>query len=256
VTEAGKLSLDYFGSVSGVPKGPLDLVTDADVAVEEFLVERLLDQFPSHQFIAEESTGPNTEAIQEYCWVIDPLDGTVNFVMGIPFFSVSLALLHNGEPVLGWVYDPVREELYYAERGVGSFSNGQRLVASSDSSPLVPIGGSSGLLSSGVVTGLASPLGPMMQRFGKIRILGSQALHLCYVAAGRLRAAISWEARLWDDAAGALIAQEAGGRDVFPLRAGSRVLAGKPIHSVAAPPAVLLEILELLAEAHSQEAVD
>jgi len=254
VRTAGKLLLDHFGRVSGLSKGSCDLVTGADVAVEEFILKEIQRHCPEDQIIAEESTGTGTSAIQEFCWVIDPLDGTVNFAMEIPFFSVSLALLHEGIPVLGWVYDPVRQELFQARRGAGCQVNGKRLVEPSDNSSPLPVGASSGFLGRTAPAGPSSPLVLLMRRFGKVRILGSQALHLCYVAAGRLRGAISWESRLWDDAAGALIAQEAGacytdfgGEDVFPLRAGGRVLAGEPIHSIAAPPAVHREMLALLA---------
>lgn len=256
---AGERLLNYVGRIRSAPKGHFDLVTTADTEVEAFIVAQLRGRFPEDQILAEESPGPGTGAIEEFCWVIDPLDGTVNFAMGIPLFSVSLALLHRGDPILGWVYDPVREELFRAQRGAGSFLNNHRLAVASDNSSPVPLGGSSGFLAWATQAGPASPLLPMMRQFGKLRILGSQALHLCYVAAGRLRAAISWEARLWDDAAGALIAREAGarytdfwGRDVFPLRASSPALAGEPIHSLAAPSLIHGELLTLLAKMPSK----
>lgn len=254
VMAAGDRLLEYFGQVDGVPKGDADLLTRADIVVERLILEELHRRFPDDQVIAEESTGLGTDSIEERCWVIDPLDGTVNFAMGIPFFSVSLALLQDGEPVLGWVYDPVREELFQAHLGTGSFVNGRNLAASAGSSRPIPVGGSSGFLDQGSIGGLSSPVVSMISRFGKMRILGSQALQLCYVAAGRLLANVSWESRLWDDAAGALIAREAGccysdfwGRHVFPLQAGSQALAGEPIHSIAACPSVHREMLAMLA---------
>lgn len=186
VRDAGELLLDYFGQVGSVPKGSNDLVTVADTAVEDFMLKKVQRHFPDHQVIAEESTGPGTDSIKEFSWVIDPLDGTVNFAMGIPFFGVSLALLNEGDPLLGCVYDPVRKELFQAQRGAGSLVNGQRLVIASDNSSPAPVGGSSGFLDWGALAGPASPLLPIMRHFGKMRILGSQALHLCYVAARRL----------------------------------------------------------------------
>ena len=263
VIAAGDRLLDYFGEVGGVAKGRFDLVTRADVAVEELMLAELQRQFSNYQVIAEESTGLGTDSIQELCWVIDPLDGTVNFAMGIPIFSVSLALLRDGDPVLGLVYDPVREELFQAQRGGGSSVNGRTITVPAGTSSPVPVGASSGFLGRGGQAGPPSPLVSVMRRFGKMRILGSQALHLCYVAAGRLRAAISWESRLWDDAAGALIAQEAGaqytdfwGCDVFPLEAGCPVLAGEPIHSLAACPSVHREMVEILAAARADDSAE
>jgi myo-inositol-1(or 4)-monophosphatase len=254
--------------------------------VEALILERLRNRFPEHQVIAEESSGEGTTDIDEFCWAVDPLDGTVNFAMGIPFFAVSLALLYHGHPVVGCVYDPVRRELFRAERGGGSFVNDQRLrirpdapveaPAQAGSPPDIslpgtppgqagqaaPVGVSSGFLEQQARGGLDFPWLPVFERYGKVRVLGSQALHLCYVAAGRLQAAINWESRLWDDAAGALVVQEAGarytgfeGEPVFPLEAGSRVLAGEAIHSVAAVEGAHQEIVALLADTPTRSEV-
>lgn len=260
VKSAGRRLLADFGRVDSKPKGDFDLVTATDLAVQSFIQSELHHRFPDHQLIAEEGYSFRQSCPAEFCWVIDPLDGTVNFALGVPFFSVSLALLYGGSPVLGWVYDPVRGELFFARRGGGSFLNDRQLTINVNAATsLLPVGGSSGLLEWALKSGQSAPLLALFQRYGKMRILGSQALQLCYVAAGRLRAAISWESRLWDDAAGALIAGEAGavyadfwGQPVFPLTDNSAALTGAAIHSMAATPEHLAGILALLGDGFSR----
>jgi myo-inositol-1(or 4)-monophosphatase len=256
VKAAGQRLLADFGQVDSQPKGNFDLVTATDLAVQSFIQGELRNRFPDHQLIAEEGYPFRQSTPAEFCWVIDPLDGTVNFALGLPFFCVSLALLSGGSPLLGWVYDPVRAELFFAVRGRGSFLNDRRLtVQAHQATSLRPIGGSSGWLEWALASGQGRSLLALLQRYGKMRLLGSQALQLCYVAAGRLRAAISWESRLWDDAAGALIAGEAGadytdwwGQPVFPLSPNSAALAGAAMHSIAATPENRAGILALFGD--------
>ena len=257
VVSAGSRLVESLGQVDAMAKGPFDLVTDVDYLVQEMISDEIRAQFPGHQILAEEGYEKGPAAIDEFCWVIDPLDGTLNFTLGIPCVSVSVALLHQGEPLLGCVYDPARGELFEAERGAGSFINGKSLAVQPATSAVLPLGMSSGFLSRIPAGDEVSLLSVIMQRFAKVRILGSQALHLCYVAAGRLRAAISWEARLWDDAAGALIVKEAGGQytdfagsEVFPVRTGSRVLTGTAIHSIAALEPTHSVLVSLLGDLH------
>ena len=251
--------MESLGEVDAIAKGSFDVVTDADLLAQEMISDGIRAQFPDHQILAEEGYERGPASLDEFCWVIDPLDGTLNFALGIPCTSVSVALLHQGEPMLGCVYDPVRGELFEAQRGAGSSVNGGRLAVRPGTSALMPLGLSSGILSRIPAVGEVSLLAVIMRRFAKVRILGSQALHLCYVAAGRLQAAISWEARLWDDAAGALIVKEAGGQytdfagnKVFPLRAGSRALAGSAIHSIAASQPAHRELVSVLGDLYSR----
>jgi len=240
VKEAGRIMLGYFGKTSSKAKGHQDLITEADTALESFILGKLDARCPGWQHISEEDTAKGASSVQEYCWVLDPLDGTVNFATGVPSFCVSLALLKDGAPVLGWVFDPLRSELFSAQLGKGSFLNGARLKIESNKSILI------GTDSSLIKWGLEEPAGgarfsKIMETYGKSRNLGAQALHLCYVAAGRLRAAITRGCRVWDDAAGALIITEAGGRygnwkgeEIFPLRPGRPGLDGSHIQSVGA----------------------
>ena len=246
VRDAGRMQLEAFGSAERSVKGPLDVVTEADHAIEADFKRRLAEAFPGHGFVGEETAageagGPAAAADPStgWAWVLDPIDGTVNYAYGLGGFCVSLGLLRGGEPAAAWVLDPLREELFEAVRGRGATRNGERLgplpdrVADADEA--MPVGGSSGLMHR------AGGDPEMMEAIGKLRIMGSQALQLCHVAAGRMRAALNPEAKLWDDAAGALIVAEAGGRygrldgsAVFPLPPGDPAWSGEPIGSLAA----------------------
>lgn len=191
-------------------KGEFDLVTEADRASERLIVERLRTYFPSHAVVAEEGGG--YEGSSEYRWFIDPLDGTTNFAHGFPMFCISMGLERAGELIAGVVYDPIRPELFTAERGAGAFLNQHRIHVSPTKQ---------------VTDSLASTGFPSRKRHHNINIhfyyqlamashgvrrTGSAALDLAFVASGRLD--FFWEFGLkpWDMAAGALLVQEAGGR--------------------------------------------
>jgi myo-inositol-1(or 4)-monophosphatase len=195
-------------------KGVIDLVTEVDLECERMCREVLADRFPDHDVLAEElSSGPTEPASAEYRWVFDPLDGTTNYAHGLPVFCASLALQRNGASLVGAIYDPTRRELFTAEQGTGAFLNGTRLQVSATAALL------DALLVTGFPYDVHQQIGPLLEMFGSflsraraVRRLGSAALDLCYVAAGRFDG--FWEQRLkpWDVAAGALIVTEAGGR--------------------------------------------
>jgi len=187
-----------------------DVVTDADKASESLIVDAIRERFPDHSILAEEGGGGTGES--EFQWLIDPLDGTLNYLHGMPTYCVSLGLLRRGELYLGVVYDPTRGELFTAERGTGARCNG-RLLQVSRTERLA-----SALLTTGFpYDRFVNPDNNLRQhnhlllRCQDIRRPGSAALDLCYVAAGRSDA--HWELGLkpWDVAAGALIVLEAGG---------------------------------------------
>jgi len=187
-----------------------DLVTVADRRSEALIVGRLRERFPDHAIVAEE--GGNHRSSSDYCWYVDPLDGTTNYAHGFPVYCVTLGLACRGEIIAGVVYDPTRNDLYTAERGAGAVLNGQRIHVSRTEN----------LSESLVATGFppfAANHDLNVQfyfRFTElshgIRRAGSAALDLCCVAAGRFDG--FWEMKLnpWDKAAGTLLVTEAGGR--------------------------------------------
>lgn len=215
-------------------KGEIDLVTEIDHRSEAFLLGELHRRFPGHQVLAEESGGKDGGRNQ---WYIDPLDGTVNYAHGVPFFCVSIGYAVDGHLTLAAVYDPMRDELFTAERGRGAWLNGRLLQASRQSD----------LSRSLMVTGFPYDIRKTAQnnldyfsRFVKlsqgVRRLGSAALDLCYVAAGRFEG--YWELSLkpWDLAAGSLIAREAGAT-VTTIQ-GDRQLLTPPYSILAAAPEI------------------
>ena len=224
-------------------KGVIDLVTEVDHQSEEYLLGEIKRLFPGHQIVSEEAGLVPGRAGEE--WLVDPLDGTVNYAHGIPIFSVSIAYAHNAQVTLAVVYDPMRDELFTAERGRGSWMNGKSLHVSTASE----------LQRSLLVTGFpydawSSPK-DNLENFGLfakstqgVRRLGSAALDLCYIAAGRFDG--YWELTLnpWDLAAGGLIAAEAGAV-VTTLQGGADILI-PPCSLVAAPPAIHAKMLEVL----------
>ena len=249
---AGQLILEQSRALDPRAKGRFDLVTTADTRSENFLLAELERRFPDDRILAEESSAHKPAAVDGRLWIIDPLDGTVNYASGIPVFAVSLALLEDGVPLVGAVYDPVHDELFLARRGHGVSLNGRPLTAPGDQ-PIL-LGGSSGLLA-WCVDHRPAAFAELLESFGKLRIVGSQALHLCYVAAGRLAAALSREARLWDDAAGALMIEEMDfknsdfdGRSRFPVVADSPWLRGDSGPSLAAPPDLHARLVSLLGD--------
>ncbi|MCK9420881.1 MAG: inositol monophosphatase [Nitrospirae bacterium] len=192
-------------------KGDINLVTEMDMRSERAVVETLLASFPGHGIIAEEETRILSNS--GFTWIIDPLDGTTNYAHGYPCFSVSIALEHAGEIVLGVVYDPMRDELFTAQKGKGSFLNGQPIKVS----------GIDTLIRSLLATGFPydrkvseknnmDNFHDLLMASQEVRRDGSAALDLCSVAAGRFDG--FWELKLkpWDVAAGSLIVREAGGR--------------------------------------------
>jgi myo-inositol-1(or 4)-monophosphatase len=207
---SGDILKSYIGKLFEVKeKGTKDLVTAADLHSEKTIIRYIREQFPDHAILAEESgSKPGDE---RYKWIIDPLDGTINFAHHLPFFSVSIAFALEGKTIMGIVFNPVNDEMFSAISGQGALLNRSGIQVSSTRT----IG--EGLLATGfpynVLSEFESVAGRLLQLLKHaqgIRRLGSAALDLCYVACGRLDG--FWEQNLkpWDTAAGALIASEAG----------------------------------------------
>ena len=209
---AGKILKDGFGRAHEIKmKGVIDLVTEADHRSEEYLIRTIQTDFPGHHVITEESGVIPGEGNQ--VWYIDPLDGTVNYAHGVPIFTVSVAYAEDGHILLGGVYDPMQDEYYYAERGGGAWLNGRKLEVSraSDLSQSLLVTGFPYDIQTNPVNNLDHYVNFSLCSRG-VRRLGSAALDLAYVAAGRLDG--FWEVRIksWDIAAGSLLVEEAGGK--------------------------------------------
>ncbi|MCM3706948.1 inositol monophosphatase family protein [Cytobacillus sp. FSL R5-0596] len=218
--EAGKLILNHTESMGQIEqkKNSYDLVTEVDRKSEDFLKSKIMQRYPDHWILSEEETGQKNayDALKskfgEYGWIIDPIDGTTNFIHGIPHFSVSIGIVKNGQPVIGVVYNPVTGELFTARKSFGAFLNGQS----------IHVGKETKLIDSVLATGFQAndwkpdsrAVRQINQLAGKgrnVRIIGSASLDLCWTAAGRLTG--FWHEGLnpWDAAAGVLILSEAGG---------------------------------------------
>lgn len=208
----GDVLLKWLGKTSTREKGPRDLVTQADLESQSVIREFLLGKFREHRFIGEE-TLPETgdgNTTSDFCWIVDPLDGTTNYVHQLRSFAVSIALQHKNQTLVGTVFDPALNECYTAIKGQGARLNG-RPIASSN---CVEIGQALFVLS---FSRGAKRNDPEVLRFlnvlenaGSIRRLGSAALNLCYVACGRTDGYWATALSKWDVAAGWLIALEAG----------------------------------------------
>ena len=226
VVLAGDQQMARFGQPFAVnKKGTIDLVTEVDVEVERRFRALIEQRFPAHQILAEEMGGARAVPAGP-CWIFDPIDGTTNFAHGLPIFCASLALEIDGVAEVAAVYDPNRKELFTAERGGGAFLNGRPLHVSS----------AGRLVDAMLVTGfpydvhtrveeIVGLFGAFVGRARAVRRLGSAAIDLCYVAAGRLDGFWETDLKPWDIAGGALIAAEAGGRvtdtDGAPFRSRS-----------------------------------
>ncbi|MDW8326333.1 MAG: inositol monophosphatase family protein [Anaerolineales bacterium] len=210
--EAGALLREGYGKVSNVEyKGVVDLVTEYDRLSEELILSRLRAAFPTHRLYAEES-GKSGQA-GDYEWLVDPLDGTVNFAHGVPIFAVSLALTYRRQLVMGVVYDPMRDELFAAEAGQGATLNGRRLRVSAEREL------SRSLLATGFPYDVrTSPQNNFAEfvafyrRSQAVRRAGSAALDCCYVACGRFDGYWEYKMKPYDIGAAALMVREAGGR--------------------------------------------
>jgi len=248
----GEKLMEWRGKFSTREKAPCDLVTDADVAAQRAIADVVGNAFPDHAFLGEEEGGSRKPAdvaqllSEPYCWVVDPLDGTMNYVHGYPAFAVSIGVVAGGKIVAGVIFDPLRERVYSATLGGGAWCNGEKLAVSQT----CDLAGA--LLSMSLpakVDGRTPDLVDFMavvEHCQSVRRLGSAALNLAFLAEGALDGFWARQIQPWDVAAGVLLVNEAGGR----LTASN----GRPFdlanpHFVAANnPSVHTQLLAILAK--------
>ena len=253
---AGEILLDRRGRFTVREKGPKDLVTDADEAAQAVIRKIVLESHPDYAFLGEEdgqedvSTSENRSdeaASNQFRWIVDPLDGTINYVHGLPSYGVSVALESGGNILAGVVFDPVLDECYCAAAGCGAYMNGQEIRVSGCT------------LAREALVAASLPADPArncveIRRFVEIlhdvqavRRLGSAALSLCYVASGRLDGYFASTVKSWDVAAGVLIVREAGG--VVTSLDGGKFCLERPELVCAATPTFHAAVVETLTRA-------
>jgi myo-inositol-1(or 4)-monophosphatase len=244
--EAGSFIKSLHGRIDQAHvevKGLNDFVTKVDKASEKLIIDQLSKLLPGSSFLAEEETVKNTHA--EYVWVIDPLDGTTNFIHGLPCYCVSIGLLKNNEPIAGVIFEVNQDECFYAWKDGGAYLNGRKIHVSNTSS----------VKNSLIATGFPYTEFKHLDRFMEtlyffmrnshgLRRLGSAATDIAYVACGRFEGFYEYGLAPWDIAAGIVILKEAGGR-VSDFHGGDDYLFGEEI--VAANSNVFNELLESVA---------
>ncbi|MCU0916089.1 MAG: inositol monophosphatase [Planctomycetes bacterium] len=221
---AGQHAMERMSFVKAIKKSEGELVTQADGECQRIIIQRIRETYPDHGFIAEEGDrgkmfkrAPLGEPA--IWWAVDPIDGTNNFAHGIPVFTVSVAALYEGEPVVGVIFQPATESMFTAVRGQEAQLDGRRILACEESiGPLTSVG-----LDSHFGDTLPAWVGEIIRR-SRFRNFGTTALHLAYLAQGGLVAAVMCTPKLWDIAAGTVIAETAGavvtdwnGARVFPI---------------------------------------
>lgn len=249
--KAGLILIEMLHSASVKEKSPKDLVTDADVAAQSVIYDSLMSRFPTHRFLGEESNGHESKIVldqlppETWCWVVDPIDGTANYVHRLPNFAVSIALVRANQSFVGVVYDPIADEMFSAIVHRGAWLNDLPIRASSCESMDQAL--------------IAASFPPNVQRNSievaqfievlvqaqSVRRLGSAALNLCFVGCGRLDGYWAGRVQSWDIAAGALVATEA--KALLTARDGSPFLLTKGNLTVASTPALHQALTRCLA---------
>jgi len=210
-TYCGKIFKTFFGQAKHITnKGgnPRDFLTEVDVRLEKHIRGEISANFPSHKIIGEEM-GSDIVGKKDLFWIIDPIDGTTNFIHGIPICCISLALWDNNGPLIAVVFNPITDELYTATRGKGAKLNGKKITVSKTSE----LSNGYGAVGWGRDVKMGTKIFPFMVEISnKVRILGSCALELCLLASGHIDHYVHGSMKIWDAAAGMLIATEAGGK--------------------------------------------
>lgn len=241
VEKAGRALIRDFGELEKLQvtrKGVGDFVTQSDYKSEKILFEELSKARPDYGFLLEEG-GEHKGKNADYVWVIDPVDGTTNFMHGIPFWAISLALVYKGKPIAGIVFNPISDEMYWAERGKGAYMNAERIRVSGRRELDEAVVYTHCYFNGRRPVGLPQPMfKKLVANIAAQRNLGCASLALAYVASGKIDAFVERGQKPWDVAAGMLIVQEAGGyitthdgaKDKLPY--ADNILAANPkIHA-------------------------
>ncbi len=207
--EAGRILMENFARDKEVStKGDGTLVTNADIESDKRIIEIIKQDYPEHNILSEESTMEQTASV--YRWIIDPLDGTSNYVYGLPFFGVSVALEKNKNIILGVIYLPYFDMLFHAEKGKGAYINDKKICVSSKKFDLAMMSYESELCFDSARR--IKLLSLLASHVSGVRLIGATSVALTFLAMGKLDLYISFADAPWDIAAGALIVEEAGGK--------------------------------------------
>jgi myo-inositol-1(or 4)-monophosphatase len=243
--QGGAVLMDWADRFTVREKGPSDLVTQADEAAQEAIRAIVEAHFPTHAFIGEEQSQLRPDLPSDFCWYVDPLDGTTNYVHGVPHFCTSVAVAERGKVVAAAVYDPISRECYTASRGHGAFLNGQAIHTSSTRTLSQALAAAS---FSARVDPKSIEIGQFVEMLlscRSVRRTGSAALNLCYVAAGRFDCFWALTTKAWDVAAGILLVEEAGG--TVSHWSGEGFELDRPHPAASATPELHGEFISLLA---------
>lgn len=207
--EAGKILMENFGKISNIDrKSERELVSNVDIASENRIIEVIKSKYPDHNILCEESEFAETAS--DYKWIIDPLDGTHNYIHGLSVFGVSIAIEHKDEIVMGVVNLPYNNEIYWAEKGKGAYRNGERIHVSERG-----IKSAMAIFDSGIqvdTTTRTGFLSVLVKNIFNIRMFGASTYHHAQIASGKADLVVEFGDQPWDFAAGGLIVEEAGGK--------------------------------------------
>ena len=246
---AGSRAMDELRYNKATIKNGSELVTQADPICQKIIIDKVMETYPRHGFIAEEGSDGQLMKLpprgEDFWWVIDPIDGTNNYANQLLCFSVSIAVFHEGRPIVGVIFDPTTDSMYTAAEGMDAQLNASHIqVSQSDITPFA---------SFGIDTHINPAEEPgilHMFKHTRIRCLGSTAIHLAYVAKGALIGSICGTPKLWDIAAGIILIQRAGGRvdpldgsDLFPFNLDA--YEGGPVGILASTPKTRAQLLDL-----------
>jgi myo-inositol-1(or 4)-monophosphatase len=250
---AGQRAMEELRYIRKTVKNGDEMVTQADPICQKLIIDRIRENFPDHGFLAEEGDEGQMLHIhprsgQSIWWVIDPIDGTNNFANGLLCFSVSIAAIYQGKPIIGVIFDPTTDSMYTAAEDMDAQLNGSTITVSED--PVSPFS------SFGIDSHLNPQNEPSIQQImesTRFRSMGSTAIHLAYVAKGALIGTICSSTRLWDFAAGAVLVERAGGvifnrenKNPFPV--DPQTYQGQSIPLIATSKKVQSQILEIFTE--------